>query len=106
MIFLGLVLMPLIGRNFEINASNILKHELVGLDVKIVKSTEKSRENVFGKVVLETMKTIVIRTNDGKNESEKIVPKEECEFEFDLNGEKIIIDGKKILKRPEERIGK
>jgi RNase P/RNase MRP subunit p29 len=23
-----------------------------------------------------------------------------------LNGEKIIIDGKKILKRPEERIGK
>jgi len=87
------------GKCYIITRENILAHELIGLKVNVVKSTDSKRVDIKGIVLDETQKTFVIDSN-GK---EKVFPKKECEFEFELNDERVIIDGKKILKRSEER---
>lgn len=87
------------GKCYKITKENILAHELIGLKVKVIKSTDPKRINTEGIVLDETKNIFVIDCN----RTEKIVPKKECEFEFGLNGEKVKIDGKKILKRSEDR---
>lgn len=73
--------------------------ELIGLDVKIVKSTRKELIGVKGRIVDETMNTFTIETKG----HEKKVPKKQCLFEF---GGETTIDGKDLLFRPEDRIKK
>ncbi len=87
------------GNNYTIDSKNIFMHELIGLNVTIKESTDNSRIGIKGIVVDETMQTLKLKTNNG----EKIVPKLECVFEFDIN-EKIVVDGKLIMKRPEDRV--
>jgi ribonuclease P protein subunit POP4 len=87
------------GKNYTIDAKNIYAHEMIGLKIKVIESFAKERIGITGNIIDETMKTFKIKT---KNE-EKVLPKNECVFEFDIN-EKVIIDGKKIMKRPEDRI--
>ncbi|MDD4250740.1 MAG: ribonuclease P protein component 1 [Candidatus ainarchaeum sp.] len=84
------------GKNYEINKENILYHELIGLNVKVVESSDPKKIGINGKIIDETKNTFIL-------ENKKIIPKKECIFEFDLN-EKIIVDGKMILKKPENRI--
>jgi ribonuclease P protein subunit POP4 len=87
------------GKGYGITEENLLGHEMIGLKVKVIKSTDKKREGTEGKIVDETQKTFRIS-------AKKIVtvPKKECEFEFDLGEEKRIINGREIMKRPEDRI--
>jgi ribonuclease P protein subunit POP4 len=83
-----------------ITGKNARCHELIGLEVRVIESSCGGRVGVGGMVVDETKKTFTIETPKG----EKTVPKEECVFEFNLGGgEKAVIEGKKILKRPEDR---
>jgi ribonuclease P protein subunit POP4 len=88
------------GKNFEITAKNILGHEMIGLGVKVIKSTDKGRIGTSGVVANETQNTIVIRS--GKEEI--VIPKKECEFEFDLENEKVNVKGNDFVKRPEDRV--
>jgi len=78
---------------------NILKHELIGLFCEIVSASNKSQIGLKGKVIDETMKTIVI--DDGKR-----IPKQNSIFRISLGGKKIDIDGNYIIARPEDRIKK
>ena len=82
--------------------NNILRHEFIGLKCVVVDASNKSLVNLKGKVINETMKTIVLLTGHDK----KIVPKKGTIFQIMLNGKKINIDGSKILLRPEQRIKK
>lgn len=84
---------------YEITKENILGHELIGLEVEVIQSTDPKRIGMKGIVVDETQNTFVI---DSKNHS-IVVPKKECEFEFNLNEEKVVIKGKEILRRSEDR---
>lgn len=77
-----------------------MAHELIGLDVLVKKSSDVSRNGLMGKIVGESKNVFVI---ESKN-IEKIVPKNECFFEFDLIGEKIEVDGKFLAEKPENRI--
>lgn len=81
------------GKGYEINDKNILNHEMIGLKIKVIESSDPSRKGMTGKIVNETKNTFVLE--DGK-----ILPKKECVFEFIDIG---IVDGKKILKKPEDR---
>ena len=87
------------GKNYEITKQNLKNHELIGLDVCVCESSDPGRINLKGKVMDETKNTIVILV--GKEE--KILPKKECVFEFDI-GEKVKIDGKEIIRKAEDRI--
>ena len=87
------------GKNYEITKQNLKNHELIGLDVLVCESSDPGRKGLKGKVIDETKNTIVILV--GKEE--KILPKKECVFEFDI-GEKVKLNGKEIIRKPEDRI--
>lgn len=92
--------MMLKGEHYCITRENIISHELIGLDVRVFRSTEKGREGMGGKVVDETKNVLVVERDGG----EKRIPKSECKFEFAIGDEKVVVDGKKIAYRPEQRV--
>ena len=88
------------SEHYRITGANVTAHELVGLGVKVVESTDPSRTGIAGKIVDETRNTLVVETREG----EKCVPKRECCFEFLLGSEKAVVEGKDIEEKPENRI--
>jgi ribonuclease P protein subunit POP4 len=85
-----------------ITIKNLLKHELIGLEVEVVQSGNKSEHGIKGEVVNETKNTFVIQT--GKRE--RTIQKDGRKFVFSLDGQKIKINGSEIVRRPEDRIKK
>ena len=61
------------------------KHELVGLPVRVVESTDPTRVGIEGRVVDETMRTLLVRGDSGVVQ----VPKAGTTFEFALTDEAI-----------------
>ena len=87
------------------NPRNLPYHELIGLRIKILLHTDPALVNREGIVIWETMKTLIIR--DLKSNKEIIVMKENGVFEFELpSGKKVVIEGSRILGRPEDRVKK
>lgn len=84
------------------NASNIIRHEFMGLFCDIAKSKNRSQEGVSGRVVDETMKIIVIETKKGR----KRIQKRGTIFRFCLSKAKVCVNGNYIIARPEDRIKK
>lgn len=91
-------------KKYEITPENCKAHELIGLKVKVIKSSDKAREGISGIVVDETQNTFKISGKHNACEKEFIIPKKECEFEFELGDEKVIIKGNEIAKRPQDRL--
>ncbi|MDR0900934.1 MAG: ribonuclease P protein component 1 [Methanobrevibacter sp.] len=103
-----------------ITSNNVFYHELIGLYVKVVKSSNESLIGISGNIIDETKKTISIETkiesadkkNKDKNKINKIseikmIPKDVSIFHLFLpNNELVEIDGKILLNRPEDRIKK
>ncbi|MAG21997.1 MAG: ribonuclease P protein component 1 [Candidatus Diapherotrites archaeon] len=87
------------GKNYRITKENITAHELIGLKAKVVGGTEKSRIGLKGLIVDETKNLICLEA--GKEL--RRVPKVESVFEIVIGNEKVEVDGKKILARPEDR---
>lgn len=73
-----------------------LQDEYLGKKIKITKSNIKNQENIQGTIINETKNTFTILTNKG----EKKILKNKKEFQI----EQTLINGKKIQKKPEERI--
>ena len=87
-----------------ITPHNIMRHELVGLEVEITHSLHGDLKGIHGRVVYETKNTITIEDGEG---NEKIIPKRSAKFHFTLpEGTIVEIDGKIIVSRPEDRIKK
>lgn len=82
---------------------NLVRHELIGLKAKVVDSSNPKNVGIKGRIVDETRNTLVIEKTDGK---EVKLVKEENVFVFDLGGERISVDGKILVGRPEDRIKK
>jgi len=80
---------------------NILRHELIGLKVKIAKSSNKSLERISGIIIDETKNMLIIESK-GKR---KMIPKTEATLSISLeNGKVVEIEGKLLVGRPEDRI--
>ena len=80
----------------------LLRHEFIGLEAKVVKSTHSGYVGLSGKIIDETKKTLVMLGKDGKR---RVIPKEVAVFHFKLqNGTIVEVDGKAIVGRPEERL--
>lgn len=82
---------------------NLVRHELIGLKAKVVDSSNPKNVGIKGRIVDETRNILVIEKTDGK---EVKLVKEENVFVFDLGGERISVDGKILVGRPEDRIKK
>jgi len=84
-------------------AATIIQGELIGLDAKVVKSTNPSNLSISGKIIDETRNTLIIR----QNENDKVVTKETAVFQFTLpNGTVLEVEGAAIIGRPEDRVKK
>lgn len=81
-------------------AENLFRHELVGLDTEITQSSNPEIIGLNGTVVDETKSMIIINTSKGI----KKIPKEINHWKFVLNGQVVTLEGKKIAKRPHERL--
>ncbi len=82
---------------------NIFYHNLVGLRVKVVQHPNEGVKGLEGLVVNESKNFLWIMDKDGNI---KMVEKLGY-FEFELpSGTKVMISGKSIRKRPEERLKK
>lgn len=74
----------------------MLRSELIGLNVKVLGA------NVEGRVIDETKNMVIIEQNHKKKE----IIKNNNEFEVEFKNQKVKIDGKLLIGRPEERIKK
>jgi len=86
----------------RINPRNLIHHEFIGLEVKVVESKNVYLKGISGVVIDETKNTIVLKRKDGKLVR---VPKGICRFMFNLpSGDKVLVDGMIICHRPEDRL--
>jgi ribonuclease P protein subunit POP4 len=84
-------------------ATTFIQGELIGLNAKVVKSTNPSNVGIHGKVIDETRNTLVMRNDDNTH----IIAKETSIFQFKLqNGTVVEVEGNAIIGRPEDRVKK
>jgi ribonuclease P protein subunit POP4 len=84
-----------------ISARNILRHELIGLDVLVSEASNPFHRGICGQVIDETRNTLLIRTPCGN----RMVPKQHSCFRFTLEGGlKVEVDGSALIMAPERRV--
>ncbi len=96
--------MPYYNNNYRdcYNNKNIVLHELIGAQVRVVESNDVAQEGIKGTVADETKNTILIETAQGI----KIVVKKTSVFKFSIGRKNFIVEGSEINFRPYERIEK
>ncbi len=82
-------------------ASNILFHELIGLEVKVIYSPNVYEMGIEGRVLLETRNCLII----GREGRRLIVAKGARLFLFKVDdGSPVMVLGDRLVGRPEERV--
>ncbi len=92
----------------KLSPHNIIHHELIGIDTKVVDSTNSSLIGTEGRIVDETKNILTVETDA----QEKKIPKSCSSFVFTIpsfDGKrylplKIKVDGRLLLSQPENRI--
>ena len=86
-----------------ITPQNLVRHELIGLKMKVKDSPDKTQKGISGKIIDESYNTFKIETL----KKEKTVTKGISIFIFTLPDKtKVQVDGKLLVSRPEDRIKK
>lgn len=80
---------------------NLRKHELIGLEVEVVETTDPTQRRLKGRVVDETRNLLVVEVQG----QEKRIPKHGTRFRFDVQGG-LEVEGDDIRFRPEDRVKK
>jgi ribonuclease P protein subunit POP4 len=84
-----------------ITPQNILRHELIGLDVRVASAKNPSIRSAKGRIVNETRNILTI-FNKGR---ERMIPKNVAIFRFKLqDGTVVDVDGARLVARPENRL--
>ncbi|MBN2454623.1 ribonuclease P protein subunit [Candidatus Woesearchaeota archaeon] len=73
---------------------------MIGKSVRVVEAKNKSLVGIEGSIVDESKNTFTVETEKGR----KKMLKEQISLETTCKGKKVVIDGRFLLKRPEERI--
>ena len=83
--------------------SSIVQDEFIGLDAKVVKSSNPDLVGIAGKIINETRNTFTILQNG----DQKVVVKDTSVFGFVMpDGTVVEIDGEVVMGRPEDRVKK
>jgi len=86
-----------------ITKRNVLQHELIGLEARVINSSDQDLIGTYGTIVDETRGMLVI----GHGSKSKIVQKAASIFRITLpSGEEVEVDGAKLVARPEDRVKK
>lgn len=78
---------------------SLVRHELAGLDVAVADSPNPDLVGIAGRVVDETMHTLLVATGEGV----KQVPKAAATFRFELETADVVVDGDRLVARPARR---
>ncbi|MBW2982325.1 ribonuclease P protein subunit [Candidatus Woesearchaeota archaeon] len=83
-----------------INIKDIVKHELIGLKIKVVDSKNKTNIGIKGKIIDETKYTIIV---ESKGEKKRLFKNN---ITIDVYADRNIarINGKLLSGRPKERV--
>ncbi|RZN55395.1 MAG: hypothetical protein DSO09_04385 [Candidatus Methanomethylicota archaeon] len=84
----------------KISPDNLIYHDLIGLKVEVINSTDPTQIGVHGTVIDETKNMLIILKEDGKI---KKIPKKNCIFKFYIP-QVVIVNGKDITYDPAERL--
>ena len=84
-----------------ITLDTITRHEFIGLETQIVKSSNSEVVGLNGTIINETKSMFTINTKKGI----KNIPKSTSNWKFSISGQNTVVNGSKIAKRPFERIG-
>ena len=80
---------------------SIVKHEFIGLETTVVKSSNLDIVGITGRVIDETRNTFTILRDNKK----RVIIKETSVFDFVLPDRTVVeMDGKVIMGRPEDRL--
>lgn len=82
----------------KITPKTLIKHELIGLKCKVVRSSNPEIIGIEGTVVDETKNMITIESDKRRQ-----VPKHDATFQFELE-QGVAVDGKLLIGRPEDRV--
>ena len=86
-----------------ITSQNFVNHELIGLRVTLVKSTNKDAVGLSGRIIDESRNIFKLECCG----QEKTAAKHRNTFEFMLpEGDKVRVAGDLVLGRPEDRVAK
>ena len=84
-----------------LTAKNVLRHELIGLDIEVVEDRNPSNSSIRGRVIAETRNTLLIQ----QGEKAKRVAKKTAVFRFKLpDGTSVEVEGSTLVGRPEDRV--
>ena len=75
-----------------------LGQEFIGKKITIITSACKFQNGLQGEIIDETQNTLTLETKNGLQKTFK------NQIKFCVDGSDLIIDGKKIMKKPEERL--
>ncbi|WP_299292340.1 ribonuclease P protein subunit [Nitrosopumilus sp.] len=84
-----------------ITTTNITSHEFIGLNTKIVESSNPQIVGLNGKIINETKSMFTLNTENGI----KSIAKANNSWEFSIGSSLAIVNGSNIQKRPFDRIG-
>ena len=84
-----------------ITIDTISRHEFIGLETKIIDSSNPQVVGLNGTIINETKSMFTLNTQKGM----KMIPKLTNDWGFSINGKKLTVKGTSIAKRPYERIG-
>jgi len=86
-----------------VNEGNILRHELIGLDVEVIEENNPSNKALKGKIIDESRNTLIIQQSG----THKRIIKQNAIFCFKLHdGTLVRVKGSAIVGRPEDRVKK
>jgi len=84
-----------------ITSQNVLRHELIGLDILVSGAANPNQRNISGRVIDETKNLLVIETSKGVRRIEKM----HSTFQVHFPGrETVEINGSVMVLAPEKRI--
>ncbi len=78
-----------------------LAGEFIGVKAEVIDSTDVSMKDICGEIIDETKNTFLI---EDQEKVTKMIPKKNNQFKLYMMNREIIVDGSKIMYRPEDRI--
>ena len=81
---------------------DLVRHELIGLEIEVINSKNSSLKGIKGKIIEETKNTLRIKTNN----KIKMIHKNQVKLKMGFRKKEIIIDGSLFIGKPEDRIKK
>ena len=83
-----------------VTPENILRHELIGLGVKVVNDSNPNNVSITGTIIDESRNTLTI----GRGGDARRVAKKDATFHIDLPAGRVEVKGATLVGRPEDRV--